>query len=179
MMDGQLLVRPAAPEDLEACRRIYALEVVEGTASFELEPPDAAEFERRFTAVRAAGLPWLVAATAAGVVGYAYAGSYRPRPAYRWTVESTVYVARDARGRGIARRLLAALVAAAARAGARQMVAVIGDSANHGSRRLHAACGFREAGILRDVGFKHGRWLDTVMMQRGLGPGATNPPAMP
>lgn len=169
-------LRRACEDDLGAIRAIYAREVIEGTASFELEPPDEAEMARRFAAVAAQGLPWLAAETDGRLAGYATAGTYRPRPAYRWSVESSIYVARFARRAGIGRLLLGQLVAACAEAGARQMVAVIGDSANVPSVRLHAACGFRHVGTLEKVGFKHGRWLDTVLMQRPLGPGAASPP---
>lgn len=162
-------VRPAQPPDLVAVQTIYALEVIEGTASFELEPPDLAEVQRRYASIIGQGLPWLVAETGGAIAGYAYAGPYRARPAYRFSVESSVYVARDARRRGIGRALLEALIREAAGAGKRQMVAVIGDSAHHASIRLHERCGFRPVGTLTEIGFKHGRWLDTVIMQRALG----------
>lgn len=162
-------LRPAGPGDLAAVAAIYAPEVLAGTASFELEPPDADELARRLVRVRAAGLPWLVAEDGTGVVlGYAHAAPYRDRPAYRFTVEDSVYVAAAARGRGLGRRLLEALVAEARAAGARQMVAAIGDGANLGSVRLHRGCGFREVGTLAAVGCKLGRWLDVVLMQRAL-----------
>ena len=161
-------LRHATPADLDACRAIYALEVAEGTASFELEPPDLAEIRRRHAAVVAAGSVWLVAELDGGIGGYAYAGAYRPRPAYRHTLENSVYVARDARGHGLGRLLLDRLVLETAAKGFREMVAVIGDSANAASIGLHAACGFRHVGTLENVGFKFGRWLDTVLMQRGL-----------
>jgi L-amino acid N-acyltransferase YncA len=163
------VIRDAEEEDLEACRAIYALEVLEGTASFELEPPDLEELRRRHAAVLALGSVWLVAELDGEVLGYAYAGTYRPRPAYRHTLESTVYVARAARGRGLGRMLLERLIAEAAARGFRQMVAIIGDSANVASIELHRRCGFRHVGTLEAVGFKHGRWLDTVIMQYPLG----------
>jgi phosphinothricin acetyltransferase len=163
------LIRDATDADLEACRAIYALEVLEGTASFEIEPPDLAELRRRHAAVLALGSVWLVAERDGAVLGYAHAGRYRPRPAYRHTLESTVYVAREARGRGVGRLLLDRLVAATTARGFRQMVAIIGDSANAASIRLHHAAGFRHVGTLEGVGRKHGRWLDTVLMQRPLG----------
>ncbi|MDX6751606.1 GNAT family N-acetyltransferase [Geminicoccaceae bacterium 1502E] len=171
-----VVLRGAREDDLPAIRDIYALEVLEGTASFELEPPDAAEMGRRFASVAALGLPWLAAGIDGRLAGYAFAGSYRPRPAYRWSVENSVYVARWARCRQVGRLLLERLVADCEAAGARQMVAVIGDSANLSSVRLHERCGFRHVGTLRHVGYKHGRWLDTVLMQRALGPGAASPP---
>ena len=161
-------LRPVAESDLPAVLAIYAQEVRHGTASFELEPPDLAELGRRHARVRALGLPWLVAELPRGIAGFAYASSYRERPAYRFTVENSVYVADWARGRGIGRTLLLQLVAEARAAGARQMVAVIGDSANLGSIALHRACGFADVGVLRDVGRKFDRWLDTVLMQRAL-----------
>ena len=163
-----LQVRPARAADLPTIQAIYAPEVLEGTATFELEPPDAAEIGTRLAKVEAQRLPWLVAELNGAVAGYAYATRYRDRPAYRFTVEDTVYVARSARGHGLGRALLAALLDGARAAGMRQMVAVIGDTANEGSIRLHQACGFAHAGTLRDVGFKFGRWLDTVLMQRPL-----------
>jgi phosphinothricin acetyltransferase len=167
-MPTPFTLRPAATVDLPAVRAIYAQEVRCGTASFELEPPDLAEMGRRHDRVRALGLPWTVAALPLGIAGFAYASSYRERPAYRFTVENSVYVADWARGQGIGRALLEAIVAEARAAGARQMVAVIGDSANLGSIALHRACGFTEVGVLRDVGRKFDRWLDTVLMQRAL-----------
>ena len=163
------LVRPAGLPDLEAIGAIYAHEVLHGTATFELEPPDRPELERRFRAVtEAAGLPWLVAERWGRVIGYAYAGPYRPRPAYRFTAETTVYVMPEAQGGGIGTALLERLVRSARAAGTRQLVAIIGDSANLASIRLHARCGFRTVGTLRDVGHKFERWLDTVLMQRDL-----------
>jgi phosphinothricin acetyltransferase len=161
-------LRPAETGDLAAIAAIYAPEVLEGTATFELEPPDAAELGLRLAKVRALGLPWLVAEEGGRIAGYAYAGMHRDRPAYRFTVEDSVYLAPWARGRGIGRLLLEAVLAASRDAGMRQMVAVIGDSANLGSIHLHRACGFADVGTLRDVGFKFGRWLDTVLMQRAL-----------
>lgn len=171
-----LLLREAEAADLEAMRAIYAEQVLTGTASFELVPPEPEEFARRRAAVRAAGLPWLVAEAEGRLLGYAYAGPYRPRPAYSFTVEDSVYVDPSARGRGVGRALLAATIEAATAAGCRQMVAVVGDSANQGSIRLHEALGFRRLGAFEAVGFKFGRWLDTVLLQRPLGEGAATPP---
>lgn len=170
------LLRDAVAADLEAMCAIYAEQVLTGTASFELVPPQADEFARRWSAVRDAGLPWIVAELAGGVAGYAYAGPYRPRPAYRFTVEDSVYVSPAAQGRGLGRALLAATIARATDAGCRQMVAVVGDSGNRGSIALHEALGFRRVGTFQNVGFKFGRWLDTVLLQRPLGPGAESPP---
>jgi L-amino acid N-acyltransferase YncA len=176
MIDGPR-IRPAGRADLDAVRAIYAIEVKHGTASFEIEPPDLAEMARRFESVRAAGLPWLTAEVAGRVVGYAYAGPYRARPAYRYSVESSVYVAQDARRLGCGRALLDALIEEAGRIGKRQMVAIIGDSAHVASIRLHERCGFRMVGTLIDIGFKHDRWLDTVIMQRAIEPPGSEPGA--
>jgi phosphinothricin acetyltransferase len=168
-------LRAAAAVDLEAAAAIYAHHVRTGTASFEIEPPDGAEMERRWREVTSRGLPYLVAVSGGAVIGYAYAGPYRPRPAYRFTVEDSIYVHREACGRGIGRALLAALIDAAERAGARQMLAVIGDADNAPSIRVHAALGFHRVGLLENVGNKFSRWLDVVLMQRALGPGSGAP----
>ena len=164
-------VRPSTEADVPAIRAIYAHHVLHGLASFEEQPPDAAELRRRRADVLARGLPHVVAETGGRVLGYAYASPYRTRAAYRFTVEDSVYVAPDALGQGLGRLLLARVIADSESRGARQMIAVIGDSANLGSIRLHAQAGFREAGTLRAVGFKFGRWVDSVLMQRPLGPG--------
>jgi L-amino acid N-acyltransferase YncA len=161
-------LRLAEEQDLPAIAEIYGHEVREGTASFELEPPDLGEIAHRLGQVRRLGLPWLVAEIDGRLAGYAYAALYRARPAYRHTVEDSVYLAPWARGRGVGRSLLDAVIGGARTAGAHQMVAVIGDSANLHSVRLHRACGFLEVGVLREVGFKLDRWLDTVLMQRRL-----------
>jgi L-amino acid N-acyltransferase YncA len=169
-------LRAAAGGDIAAITRIYSDAVMNGTASFELEPPDEAEMARRHQALLAGGYPYLVAETAGEIAGYAYAGAYRARPAYRWCVEDSVYVAPSHHRRGIGRLLLARLVEECEQRGFRQMIAVIGDSAQTPSIALHAAVGFDMIGTLRSVGFKHGRWLDTPLMQRALGPGDTAPP---
>jgi L-amino acid N-acyltransferase YncA len=174
--DDGITVRPCEEADLPAVTAIYAHAVATGRASFELDPPDPAEMGRRRAALVDGGYPYLVAAQAGEVVAYAYAGPYRTRPAYRGTVETSVYVRPDRAGRGLGRRLLADLIAAATERGFRQMVAVIGDSGNAASIGLHAALGFRNVGVLRSVGWKHGTWLDTVLMQRALGPGDGAPP---
>jgi L-amino acid N-acyltransferase YncA len=166
-------IRPAQPRDLAVITAIYDDAVRHGTASFELDPPDQAEMARRYEALRVGGYPYLVAEFDGGIVGYAYAGPYRARPAYRWSVEDSIYVAPQAQRRGIGSALLARLLAEAEAGGFRQMLAVIGDSANTGSVELHRAAGFRLVGTFENVGFKFGRWLDTVLMQRPLGPGAT------
>jgi phosphinothricin acetyltransferase len=172
-----MLIRDAADADIPAITAIYAHAVLNGRASFETEAPDEAEIARRRLRVVSLGLPYLVAALPdAGVVGYAYAGPYRPRPAYRFSLENSIYIAPDRQGAGIGRALLPALIARSEALGYRQMIAVIGDSANHASIRLHARCGFVHAGVLSSVGWKHGRWLDTVLMTRALGPGDAQPP---
>jgi phosphinothricin acetyltransferase len=175
-MSPKLVVRRCTEQDMPAVREIYALEVLEGTASFELEPPSIADMAARFAAIEAAGLPYLVAEQEGRIAGYAYAGFYRPRPAYRHTVEDSVYVARWARRQGVGRALLEAVIERATARGMRQMVAIIGDSAHAASIRLHAEAGFRLVGTLEHVGWKFGRWLDTVIMQRPLGEGASTPP---
>lgn len=174
---ADLVIRPCTADDLDAITAIYADAVRTGTATFELEPPDRAEMARRFTALIDGGFPYLVAEAAGRLAGYAYAGPYRARPAYRYTVEDSVYLARAAQGQGIGAALLGALVAEAAARQFRQMIAVIGDSANLASVRTHAHAGFTLIGTHPAVGFKFGRWLDTVMMQRPLGDGAATVPA--
>jgi phosphinothricin acetyltransferase len=169
-------IRPSRPEDLAAITAIYAQAVRTGTGSFEIEPPDAADMTRRREDILAKGLPYLVAETAAGVMGYAYASPFRPRLAYRFSVEDSVYVHADARSQGLGALLLAELIARCTDWGARQMLAVIGDSANTGSVALHARLGFSPAGRFNHVGRKFDGWLDIVLMQRALGPGATLPP---
>lgn len=170
------LVRAAAAADLEAVRAIYAGHVLTGLASFEETPPDLAEISARHAAVAARGLPYLVAERDGAVLGFAYAAPYRDRSAYRYTLEDSVYVAPGETGRGVGSRLLAAVIAAAEARGYRRMLAVIGDSGNAGSIALHARAGFAPAGVLRAVGFKHGRWVDSVLMQRPLGEGDGTPP---
>ena len=172
-----LAIRPVHTSDIPAITRIYAHAVEHGTASFELTPPDVAEMSRRIQHLLANNFPYLVGEIAGTLCGYAYAGPYRARPAYRWTVEDSVYIAPDMHRRGIGRALLAALIESSEVRGFRQMIAVIGDSTKQSaSVGLHAALGFHHVGILQDVGFKHGRWLDSVLMQRALGPGATAAP---
>jgi len=171
-----ITIRPAASGDLPILRAIYAGHVLNGAASFEEVPPDLAEFERRWRSIAELGLPYLVACDPDGLVGYAYAGPYRPRSAYRFTVEDSVYLDPKAFGRGIGRRLLSAIIDGATAAGKRQMLAVIGDSANRASIALHAGLGFTETGTFRSVGFKFGRWVDTVLMQRALGDGGMSLP---
>lgn len=174
-MSANVLVRDSTPEDVPAITEIYGAWVGGGTASFELEPPETTEMARRRQAILDAGHPYLVAECDGRVAGYAYASAFRPRPAYADTVEDTIYVAGWAHRRGVGRALLAELIARTEAQGRRQMVAVIGDSASQGSIGLHAAAGFRRVGLLENVGFKHGRWLDVVLMQRSLGAGADAP----
>ena len=162
------VIRPAVASDLDAITRIYAHHVQHGTGSFETEPPDPVEMARRWSEVEARGLPWLVAEDGGEIGGYAYAASYRTRPAYRHTVEDSIYVRADRIGNGLGKLLMPALIRAVQACGMRQMIAVIGDSANQPSITLHRRFGFQEAGVLKDVGFKFGRWLDTVFMQRSL-----------
>ena len=170
-------IRPATLADLPFITGIYEHAVRYGTATFELTPPDLAEMTRRFQALMDGGFPYIVAALDGAVVGYAYAGAYRPRPAYRFTVENSVYLDPAIHRRGIGLQLLQRLIAECEARGHRQMIAVIGDSANAGSIGVHARCGFQMIGTHPNVGFKFGRWLDTVMMQRALGEGATTVPA--
>ena len=170
---NELRIRPVTAADLDAVTAVYAHDVLHGTGTFEIVPPTVAEMSDRVAAVTAAGLPYLVAMLGDDLVGFAYAGSYRPRPAYRFTVEDSIYLRPDATGRGIGTRLLREVVQVCESLGLRQMIAVIGDSDNVGSVRTHAKCGFSPVGAFRAVGWKHGRWLDTVLMQRSLGAGAT------
>ena len=170
-------LRDSRDDDLVAIQAIYAHHVRHGTGSFELEPPTVDEMRGRRADVLKNGFPWLVAEAEGRVLGYAYANFFRMRPAYRFTVENSIYIAHDARGRGVGRALLSELVACCERAGCRQMLAIIGDSANTGSIALHASGGFRFAGTMRSTGWKFDRWLDTVIMQRDLGPGDRAPPA--
>ena len=171
-----LRIRPATEADLEAITAIYAHAVLHGTGTFETAPPDRAEMGVRYAKILAMGAPWLVAEEGEQVLGYAYAGPFRERAAYRFTVEDSVYVDEAARGRGVGRLLLEALIAASAKAGFRQMLSLIGDSANTGSIRLHEVCGFTHEGLMKATGWKHGRWLDVVVMQRPLGDGVATRP---
>lgn len=170
-------IRPTAEADLPSITAIYAHAVRFGTATFELIPPDLAEMTRRYRALIDGGFPYFVAVLDGRVAGYAYAGPYRPRPAYRFTVENSVYLDPALHRRGIGLRLMARLIAECDGRGFRQMIAVIGDSANAGSIGLHRRCGFQMIGAHPNVGLKFGRWLDTVMMQRALGEGAATVPA--
>jgi L-amino acid N-acyltransferase YncA len=172
----KIIIRPATPDDIAAVTRIYADAVLNGTASFEIEPPDEAEMTRRQAALLNNGYPYLTAEIEGVVAGYAYAGPYRSRPAYKWSVEDSIYVAPQMHRKGIGGLLLARLVAESTQRGFRQMIAVIGDSAQIGSIAVHERAGFNHIGTLRSVGFKHGKWLDTGLMQRALGKGNTTLP---
>jgi len=169
-------IEPACASDVAEIAAIYAHHVIHGTASYEIAPPDEAEMAARLAKVQTAGWSWLVARGEDDeVLGFAYFTQFRDRAAYRFVCENSVYVRDDKRGQGIGRALLALLIVAAERAGFRQMIAVIGGS-EPASRRLHGACGFAEAGRLHAIGRKHGRWLDTLYMQRSLGEGDATPP---
>jgi L-amino acid N-acyltransferase YncA len=170
-------IRDATLADMAAVQAIYARHVLHGLASFEEEPPSVEEMLLRRLQVLERGLPWIVAELDGAVVGYAYATGYRQRRAYRFTLEDSVYVADGMSGRGVGTALLAALIARCEAGPWRQMIAVIGDSANAGSIALHRRLGFVTIGILPSVGFKHGRWVDSVFMQRPLGPGDGTLPA--
>lgn len=172
-----IAVRDAAATDLPIIQSIYAHHVLHGLASFEEVPPDLAEIERRFRDISERGLPYVVAELDGKVAAYAYAGPYRSRPAYRHSLEDSVYVAGDAGGRGLGRAVLATVIDRTAALGYRQLIAIIGDSENAASIGLHRALGFRHVGNLRAVGFKFGRWVDSVLMQLPLGAGDTEPPA--
>jgi phosphinothricin acetyltransferase len=171
-----VIIRPAVSGDIEAITRVYADAVLHGTASFEIEPPDQAEMLRRQTALLKNGYPYFAAAIEGVVAGYAYAGPYRARPAYKWSVEDSVYVAPDMHRKGIGALLLRALISASVERGFRQIIAVIGDSAQTASIAVHERAGFNHVGTLRSVGFKHGKWLDTVLMQRALAEGDKTAP---
>ena len=172
---GRPVIRPSRDEDVPAIAAIYAWNVVHGTGTFETEPPDAAEMGRRRAEVLGRGLPWLVVEADLGdgpvVLGYAYANPFRLRLAWRYALEDSIYLAPQAQRRGLGRLLLAELVGCCTALGARQMFAVIGDSANAGSIGVHRACGFVPVGTMRSCGWKFERWLDVVILQRDLGPG--------
>jgi L-amino acid N-acyltransferase YncA len=173
---SEITIRGANPGDIAAITRIYADAVEHGTASFELAPPDEAEMARRQQALLARNYPYLVAELAGGFAGYAYAGPYRDRRAYDWCVEDSIYIAPEFHRQGIGRLLLTHLIGESEALGFRQMIGVIGDSANTASVAVHAALGFRLIGAFQSIGWKHGRWLDTVLMQRPLGNADTAPP---
>ncbi len=169
-------IRPARAADIPAITRIYAHAVEHGTASFELTAPDETEMARRMQALLKDNFPYIVAELDGAILGYAYASFYRARPAYRFTVENSVYVAPESHRRGIGKALLIRLIEACTALGFRQMIAVIGDSNQAASIGVHRACGFEPAGNLKNIGYKFGRWLDTPLMQLSLGPGSSIPP---
>jgi len=170
-----LRLRPATSADIPAITAIYGPNVREGIASFEYEPPDEAEMAKRQAAILGAGYPYLVATIDGTVAGYAYASAYRSRPGYRFAVENSVYVSPAAQGQGVGKALLARLIDECTTLGYRQMIAVIGNLGNHGSIALHRAAGFTVVGVLPSIGWKLGRWVDGVLMQRPLGEGDTTP----
>jgi len=174
-----VIIRAATADDAEALAAIYGHHVLHGFGTFEEEPPTAAEMETRRAAVTDRGLPYLVAEADGRVLGFAYAGPFRPRAAYRYTVEDSVYIAPDAVGRGVGRAVLSAVIDACEALGMRQVVAVIGDSGNAASIGLHRALGFADAGVGRNFGFKHGRWVDIVWMQKPLNGGDATAPSAP
>jgi L-amino acid N-acyltransferase YncA len=171
-----MLIRDAAPADLPAITAIYAHHVLHGTGTFEEVPPPAGEVAERIAAVQGQGWPWLVAEEGGEILGYAYVNQFRPRSAYRFAGEDSVYVRDDVRGQGVGKALVAALLERAEAAGFRQMFAVIGDAENVGSIGLHVSLGFRQVGVLRSAGVKFGRWVDVVFMQRPVGTGDRDVP---
>jgi phosphinothricin acetyltransferase len=171
-----LLIRPSTPADLPAITAVYGWNVLNGTGTFELDPPDEAEMARRRDDVLSKGLPWLVAERGGTVLGYAYANHFRPRKAYRFCLEDSIYLAADAKGQGLGRLLLTELMARCEALGARQMLAVIGDSANLGSIGVHRTLGFEHVGVMKAAGWKFDQWRDVVVMQKALGDGSSSDP---
>ena len=174
-----ILIRPSAESDLDAITAIYAHAVTHGTASFELDPPSKTEMAGRRAAILEGGYPYIVAEKDGAILGYAYAGAYRTRPAYRSTVEDSIYVAPSAQGQGVGRALLGTLLDECEALDFRLIVAVIGDEDSHGSIALHRSLGFELVGVFKGIGYKHGRWLSTVLMERRLGHGIEAPPTRP
>ena len=171
-----MIIRGATADDADALAAIYGHHVLNGFGTFEEDPPSPAEMTRRLAALADLGLPYLVAEADGRVLGFAYAGPFRPRPAYRYTLEDSVYIAPDAVGNGVGRAVLAAVIEACEALGVRQLVAVIGDSGNAASIGLHTALGFTHQGVGKSFGFKHGRWVDIVWMQKALNGGDLTPP---
>ena len=169
-------IRPSTDRDIPAITAIYQHHVLHGTGTFEIDPPTESDMAGRRADVLAKGLPWLVAEQDGRVLGYAYANWFKPRPAYRFSAEDSIYIADDARGLGLGRQLLSELAAQAEAAGVRKLLAVIGDSANAGSIGVHQSLGFTHVGVLRACGWKFGRWLDVVMMEKALGAADSNSP---
>jgi L-amino acid N-acyltransferase YncA len=174
-----MIIRAATADDADALAAIYGHHVLHGFGTFEEEPPSAAEMESRRAAIAERDLPYLVAEDAGRVLGFAYAGPFRPRQAYRYTLEDSVYIAPDAIGRGVGKAVLSAVIAACEALGVRQLVAVIGDSGNAASIGLHRSLGFSDAGVGKSFGWKHGRWVDIVWMQKSLNGGDQTPPDGP
>jgi L-amino acid N-acyltransferase YncA len=170
------LIRPSQTEDIPAIAAIYARHVLHGTGTFEIDPPSPDDMAQRRLDVLAKGLPYLVAAKGDQVVGFAYCNWFKPRPAYRFSAEDSIYLADEAIGQGLGRALLAELMAQAEKAGVRKLIAVIGDSANHGSIGVHRSAGFSMVGVLKSCGWKFDQWLDVVMMDKALGLGDTSAP---
>lgn len=168
-MPQPLLIRPSATADLPAITAVYTWNVMNGTGTFEIDAPDLAEMTSRRNEVIGKGLPWLVAERDGQVLGFAYANHFRPRKAYRFCLEDSIYLAKDAQGQGVGKLLLAELLSQCEARGARQMLAVIGDSANLGSIGVHRALGFVKTGVITSAGWKFDGWRDVIMMQRGLG----------
>lgn len=178
----QVRIRDVQAQDLPRVQAIYAHHVLNGLASFEETAPDLAEVRRRYDTTLAGGFPYIIAETGApdapaSLAGYAHAGPYRTRPAYRYSIENSVYIAPESIGQGVGRALLSELIVRCTALGYRQMIAIIGDSGHSASIGLHRSLGFADAGVIRSVGFKFGRWVDSVIMQRPLGPGDGDLPA--
>ncbi len=177
---SEIHIRPAQPADLASITEIYRDAVLHGTATYEIDPPDQAEMTKRFHAITTDGFPYIVAELDGAVIGYAYASYFRTRPAYWWSVEDSIYIAPDAKGKGLGKQLLSQLIKDCTALGFRQFIAVIGDGhEDSASVRLHTRAGFTYSGTIRASGFKHGRWLDTVLMQLEMNGGAHTLPGKP
>ena len=177
---SDIIIRPAQPADLSAITDIYRDAVLNGTATYEIDPPSLDEMTSRFHAITSSGFPYVVAVQGDAVIGYAYASYFRARPAYWWTVEDSIYIAPEAKGKGLGKVLLERLIADCAALGFRQFIAVIGDGhPGSASVRLHSKLGFEHSGTIRASGFKHGRWLDTVLMQLEMNGGSESLPDKP
>jgi phosphinothricin acetyltransferase len=169
-------IRPSTDTDIPAITAIYAHHVLHGTGTFETDPPSAQDMAARRSDVLSKNLPYLVVEDETGVLGFAYCNWFKPRPAYRYSAEDSIYLAPSARGKGLGKLLLTELMAQAERRGVRKLIAVIGDSANQGSVGLHKVCGFNHVGLLANCGWKFDRWLDVVLMDKTIGSGNSNPP---
>jgi len=172
------LLRPSVDADLPSIHAVYAHHVLHGTGTFEVDPPSLEDMTARRLDVLGKGLPWLVAVRDGQVIGYAYCNWFKPRPAYRFSAEDSIYLAPGAQGQRLGRALLAELAAQAEKAGVRKLIAVIGDSANTGSVGVHAAVGFQPVGVLKSCGWKFDRWLDVVLMDKPLGQADTTAPTL-